>query len=413
MSTAPNDDNSTTTVLKQDKTEELSFDEKDQTESGKYKFILSILKKVIGVGDILNLRISLPSQVLDPIPNLEYFHWLDRPDYFAVLSEPDDPTERFLGVVRYSLTRFVRYLNNKLVKPYNSILGEQFLCRFDTTLPNSNKPVTVNMVNEQTSHHPPVSAFWYECPETGVTAQGHDHLSAKFTGTTVKISPGSLARGMYINLSKRDNEEYHVTHCTAYIHGFLSGKLGVGLSDQVVVSCPSTGLRAVYVFKSEPWIGKNRYAVEGKVFRFEPTFKETTTEADLPPSSFKLSSVDEEALVASINGCWKEKIFVEFKGSQQEILIDMSTLEPLPKVIKPRDQMGPLESHNVWDEVTTNLLNKDFSRATKAKIALEDQQRELARQRAEAGTPWEPAYFYTKPGEEHKPYFKDNVNPKY
>jgi len=100
----------TVNSLKSIKTEEISFNEKDQSDSGKFKFILSILKKVIGVGDILNLRISLPSQVLDPVPNLEYFHWLDRPDYFANLSEPEDPVERFVGVVRYSLTRYVKYL---------------------------------------------------------------------------------------------------------------------------------------------------------------------------------------------------------------------------------------------------------------------------------------------------------------
>lgn len=414
MTASPKSDYSNSNVLKQTKTEELSFDEKDQSDSGKFKFILSILKKMIGVGDILNLRISLPSQVLDPIPNLEYFHWLDRPDFFAGLSEPDDPIERFLGVVRYSLTRYVKYLNNKLVKPYNSILGEQFLCHFDTTLPNTTKSVTVNMVNEQTSHHPPVSAFWYECPETGVTAQGHDHLSAKFTGTNVKISPGSLARGMYINLSKRDNEEYHITHCSAYVHGFLTGNLGIGLSDKVVVSCPLTGLRAVYEFKPERWIGKNRYAVEGKVFRFQPTFSESTSEADLPTSSFKFSDVKDEDLIASINGSWRDKVYIDLKElKKQDILVDMSTLEPLAKTVKPREEMGPMESHRIWDEVTTNILNKEFSRATKAKIALEDHQRELARQRAESDTPWEPAYFYTKSGEEHKPYLKANVELKY
>jgi len=147
------------------------------------------------------------------------------------------------------------------------------------------------MVNEQISHHPPVSAFWYECPETGVTAQGHDHLSARFTGTTVKISPGSFARGIYINLSKRDNEEYHMTHCSAYVHGFLTGSLGIGLSDQVVISCSLTGLRAVYEFKTESWIGKNKYAIEGIIYRFQPTSSEGTSDADLPPANFKFSDI--------------------------------------------------------------------------------------------------------------------------
>jgi hypothetical protein len=39
------------------------------------------------------------------------------------------------------------------------------------------------MVSEQTSHHPPISAFWYECKETGVVACGMDQVKAKFSGT--------------------------------------------------------------------------------------------------------------------------------------------------------------------------------------------------------------------------------------
>ncbi|KAJ9072767.1 hypothetical protein DSO57_1023801 [Entomophthora muscae] len=404
---------STPTSLKPLKPEELYFDEKDTSDSGKFKFLLSILKKVIGVGDILNLRISLPSQVLDPIPNLEYFHWLDRPDYFACLSEPDDPVERFIGVLRYSFSRYVKY-TKKLAKPYNSVLGEHFLCHWEVNLPNTDRQVTVNMVNEQTSHHPPVSAFWYECPETGVTAQGHDHLSAKFTGTSVKVVPGNLAKGVYINLSKRDNEEYHLTHGAAYIHGFLTGNLGMGLSDKVIVSCPLTGIRAVYEFKSESWIGKNKYLFEGKVFRFKPTFENGTTEADLPPDSFKLSDVSDSELIAKMHGSWRGKAFITRKDSKEsELLVDLESLEALPKIVKPQEEMGSLESRNVWQEVTTNILSREFSKATKAKLAIEEQQREKTRQRTENGAPWSPTFFYTKAGEEHRPYLKPNVTPKY
>lgn len=74
------------TVLKEEteytKPEQLGFND-DNSETGKFKFLLGLLKKLVGVSDIINLRLSLPSQVLDPIPNLEHFHWVDRPDYFA------------------------------------------------------------------------------------------------------------------------------------------------------------------------------------------------------------------------------------------------------------------------------------------------------------------------------------------
>ena len=71
----------------------------DAGESGKLKMIVSLVKKVVGVKDIASMyvaslplfmlysclgrRLSLPASLLEPIPNLEYWHYLDRPDLFA------------------------------------------------------------------------------------------------------------------------------------------------------------------------------------------------------------------------------------------------------------------------------------------------------------------------------------------
>ena len=38
-------------------------------------------------------------------------------------------------------------------------------------------------LTEQILHHPPVSAFYGECRERGISLCGLDHLSAHFTGT--------------------------------------------------------------------------------------------------------------------------------------------------------------------------------------------------------------------------------------
>lgn len=78
----------------------------DGGEGGKIKTIMSILKKCLGVKDIAAMydpvlleakkwvhvsllrtisirRISLPASLMEPIPNLEYWTYLDRPDLFA------------------------------------------------------------------------------------------------------------------------------------------------------------------------------------------------------------------------------------------------------------------------------------------------------------------------------------------
>jgi hypothetical protein len=86
------------------------------------------------------------------------------------------------------------------------------------------KAVTVSYLTEQTSHHPPVSAFYIDCPEKGISAKGYDQLSAKFTGTSVRVVAGAHNLGIFINLKNRDNEEYQLTHPAAYLGGILRGR---------------------------------------------------------------------------------------------------------------------------------------------------------------------------------------------
>ena len=86
------------------------------------------------------------------------------------------------------------------------------------------KTVTVSYLTEQTSHHPPVSAFYIDCPEKGISARGYDQLSAKFTGTSVRVVAGAHNLGIFITLKNRDNEEYQLTHPAAYLGGILRGK---------------------------------------------------------------------------------------------------------------------------------------------------------------------------------------------
>ncbi|KAK4695994.1 hypothetical protein P7C71_g1844, partial [Lecanoromycetidae sp. Uapishka_2] len=51
-------------------------------DSSKLRTFLGILRKFIGVSDIASVRFSLPAQLLEPTPNLEYWNYLDRPETF-------------------------------------------------------------------------------------------------------------------------------------------------------------------------------------------------------------------------------------------------------------------------------------------------------------------------------------------
>ena len=82
--------------------------------------------RFIGVSDLAAVRFSLPSQLLEPTPNLEYWTYIDAPNAFVALGTADQPLDRMLEVVRFWLTKDLKYAKGKPCKPYNSCLGEFF-----------------------------------------------------------------------------------------------------------------------------------------------------------------------------------------------------------------------------------------------------------------------------------------------
>ncbi|KAI8455309.1 hypothetical protein BY996DRAFT_6413254 [Phakopsora pachyrhizi] len=105
--------------------------------------------------------------------------------------------------------------DNVLAEPRRSV------STIATTIPRQSVSTQVAFLNKQVSHHPPISCFWYKsCKKASetedfvsvapsVVAHGFDQISAKFTGTSVKIFPGPMNKGIFVQLPNQ-NKEYHV-----------------------------------------------------------------------------------------------------------------------------------------------------------------------------------------------------------
>lgn len=103
---------------------------KDDSDGGKIKALLGILRRMMGVKDLAAIRLSLPANLLEPVPNLEYWHYLDRGDLFSVIGDYEDPLDRMLATIRFAFTKELKFVHGKVCKPYNSILGEHFRCHW-------------------------------------------------------------------------------------------------------------------------------------------------------------------------------------------------------------------------------------------------------------------------------------------
>lgn len=256
-------------------------------------------------------------------------------------------------------------------------------------------------LTEQTSHHPPVSAFYIDCPQRGVSARGFDQISAKFTGTSVRVGPGQHNLGIFVTLEKRDNEEYQLTHPAAYLSGLLRGSLYVSVADICYITCPKTRLKVILQYLEDGWVGRAQNRVEGIIFRYDPD----------NDNKMKIKDVPAADVLARISGCWREQVYytltnsVSSSGSstnsnstlreqqQKQLLIDLDPLLPVEKVVPPEESQLSNESRKFWSGVTRAILNKQYSQATKLKQEIEDRQRAKAAAREAAKEKWQPRFF--------------------
>lgn len=163
---------------------------------------------------------------------------------------------------------------------------------------NPTKPVRISYLTEQTSHHPPVSAFYISCPEKGLSARGFDQITAKFTGTSIKVMPGEHNLGIFITVERRDNETYQLTHPAAHVGGLFRGALSVTVGDMAYITCPQTKLKAILHYFDEGWLGRSTNKVEGIIFRYDPENDDKQRIKDVP----------EDDILVRLGGAWREKI---------------------------------------------------------------------------------------------------------
>jgi len=66
-------------------------------------------------------------------------------------------------------------------------------------------------------------------------------------------------------------------------------------------------------------------------------------------------------------------------------LLDLSTLHVIPKIVRPLEKQEPRESRKLWENVTSNLIKKEYSEATREKIEIEQRQRDETAERKRKG----------------------------
>ncbi|KAH0955428.1 hypothetical protein HN011_006719 [Eciton burchellii] len=362
--------------------EEESETEMDSMES--HGSIVTHLLSQVKIGMDLT-KVALPTFILERRSLLEmYADYFAHPDQFVSIADMPTPRDRIVQVIRWYLCSFHAGRKSGVAKkPYNPILGEIFRCHWN--IPNSDDTMDSNtscklvsdgpvpwckenqlaFTAEQVSHHPPVSAFYAEHVGKKISFGAHVWTKSKFLGLSIGVH--NVGKG-WVNVLRHD-EEYVLTFPNGYGRSILTVPW-IELGGTVTISCAQTGYHATVEFLTKPFYGGKRNRIVCQAFQ-----------------------ANDKKPFLVINGEWNGAMEAKWSDGRSEMFADVKELCTEKKLVKTVCEQEECESRRVWRDVTVGLRINDLDKATAAKYAIEQKQREEARLRKETNITWQTKVF--------------------
>ncbi|XP_019177948.1 PREDICTED: oxysterol-binding protein-related protein 4C-like isoform X2 [Ipomoea nil] len=326
--------------------------------------ILSLLKNVRPGADLT--RIPVPPLLNLPKSHLQLYGetvYSTNVDLLSKVANGETSVDRFIAAVAWSIST-TRHLSFG-ISPYNPILGET----------HHVSKGSLNVLVEQVSHHPPVSALYATDEKDNIQLLWcHNHVP-KFTGTKVDVE----VRGER-ELKILNKKETYIMNTPNLVFRILPFP-GVEWQGNVSIRCQETGLKADICYKGTSFLSrkdKNRSLV-GKIFR----------------SSSSSSSSSFEAIY-EISGNWDRTVAIkDTRNGEVKVIYNAKQAFSGLKtpVVKLPKEVVASESGVVWAEVNKGILKKQWDKAKEAKSSIEERQRELERERVSKGETWIPKHF--------------------
>uniref|UniRef100_A0A034VNZ2 Oxysterol-binding protein n=1 Tax=Bactrocera dorsalis TaxID=27457 RepID=A0A034VNZ2_BACDO len=325
-------------------------------------------------------KVVLPTFILERRSLLEmYADYFAHPDLFLRIAEMESPRERIVETCRWYLSAYHAGRKSAVAKkPYNPILGEVFQCYWD--LPGETPDAQVvndgpvpwchrnqlTFLAEQVSHHPPISAFYAEHVNKKITFSAHVWTKSKFLGLSIGVH--NIGEGIVTLVDH--SEEYIVTFPNGYGRSILTVPW-IELGGTVEIRCPQTGYHATIEFLTKPFYGGKRNKVTAEIY-----------------------APNEKKPFVSIAGEWSGLMEAKWHDKNKtEVFVDVNRIPIFKKQVRPIVEQEEYESRRVWKEVTAGLKFNDIEKATNAKCAVEQIQRDEAKNRKDTETQWEHKYF--------------------
>ncbi|KAK9099745.1 hypothetical protein Scep_023175 [Stephania cephalantha] len=301
--------------------------------------------------------------------------------------------ERLLSVVTWSIST-LRPLKFG-VAPYNPVLGET----------HHVSRGSLNVIIEQVSHHPPISAVHATNDKENLELICCQHAVPKFHGNCEweeKIEVVEPWRDLCDELSKAMDQSVPVP--------------STGWGGNVRIECKESGLEAQLCYKSTSFlgIGGNPRSLKGKIlesstlkplYEIDGCWDSTVVAKEVKTGKTIVIYDAKEALsrlkTPQVKDPYYSKVccpFVAMSPIRGVVALNQEDVIPIREVVAFLREdvvhgLSASESAVIWGEVSQSILNKEWEKASKAKKGIEEKQRKDVRERKSKGESWVPKHF--------------------
>lgn len=322
-------------------------------------------------GDLSN--VTAPPFILAPRSAIEIPScWASHHDLFLQPADEPDPGVRALLVAKNYVCSLKQLVDadseNAGKKPLNPFLGELFLGTFSHPASNSKSQLIV----EQVSHHPPVTACSIYNKERGISSDGYVAQETSFSlvnGVTVRQT------GYAIIKDDNHDEQHLMTMPTILVKSVATGHPYPELEGPSYITS-SSGFTTKIDFQ-----GKGRFGFGQK--------NQVTAEVFAPDNKDTPSY--------RITGQWTGQLAIQdsSKNTLEEFHVDGIPLTPLE--LAPIEEQAPWESRRAWFKVTQAIKQGNIEKVYAHKSALEESQRRRRLEEGKKSVEWNRLFFSQSP----------------
>ncbi|KAI0789174.1 Oxysterol-binding protein [Abortiporus biennis] len=327
----------------------------------------SFLKSIASFsGDLSSL--TAPPFILSPISLTEFpAYWCERPELFSAIADAKTDEERSIAVLKWFISTLKgQYTsrNEKLgseKKPLNPVLGELFYGYWPNDATNRGQ---TNLIVEQVSHHPPITAYYIENKDKGLSLQGHNAQKTSFSGGSIIVRQIGHAV-LTVKLPSGSTDTFLITLPKLRIDGLWYGSPYIELTEMS------------YIQSSTGWLSSIEYKGKGYFSGKSHQFKALLT----PPSSSYPKHTFEGLWHLTSKNVKSGEDFTDVTSPKEEV------------TVANVDEQGDWESRKLWKFVAKGIREGDFEAASREKSKIENEQRQRRRDELAAGTKWELKHF--------------------